>query len=146
MSLFLILPLTVLLFLLLEGFLSGAEMAMVAADRKKLARFAHSGPLAARLTFRILQNPSWFLSTALMGSNLAEVANAALVTALFVSHFGAQGDFWAFLLLTPLILIFGEILPKGGAVNADHTPALIGEVMHCGATDAARRAGDQDYF
>jgi len=112
MSLFLILPLTVLLFLLLEGFLSGAEMAMVAADRKKLARFAHSGPRAARLTFRILQNPSWFLSTALMGSNLAEVANAALVTALFVSHFGAQGDFWAFLLLTPLILIFGEILPK----------------------------------
>jgi CBS domain containing-hemolysin-like protein len=112
MTLLVILALTILLFLLLEGFLSGSEMAMVAADRKKLARFAHSGPRSARLTFRILQNPSWFLSTALVGSNLAEVANAALVTALLVGHFGPKGDFWAFLLLTPLILVFGEILPK----------------------------------
>jgi CBS domain containing-hemolysin-like protein len=112
MTLVAILVLTVLLFLLLEGFLSGSEMAMVAADRKRLARFAHSGPRSARLTFRILQNPSWFLSTALVGSNLAEVANAALVTALLVGHFGPQGDLWAFLLLTPLILVFGEILPK----------------------------------
>ncbi len=112
MSLVLILAVTILLFLLVEGFLSGSEMAMVAADRKKLARFAHSGPRSARLTFRILQNPSWFLSAALVGSNLAEVANAALVTALLVGHFGAKGDFFAFLLLTPLILVFGEILPK----------------------------------
>jgi putative hemolysin len=107
-----ILAVTILIFLLLEGFLSGSEMAMVAADRKKLVRYARSGPRSARLTFRILQDPSWFLSATLVGSNLAEVANAALVTALLVSHFGAKGDFLAFLLLTPLILVFGEILPK----------------------------------
>jgi len=112
MSLLPILAATILIFLLLEGFLSGAEMAMVAADRKKLARFARSGPRSARLAFRILQAPSWFLSATLVGSNLAEVANAALVTALLVAHFGAKGDFLAFLLLTPLILVFGEILPK----------------------------------
>jgi CBS domain containing-hemolysin-like protein len=112
MNLMILLIVTILIFLLWEGFLSGSEMAMVAADRKKLARFAHSGPRSARLTFRILQEPSWFLSATLVGSNLAEVANAALVTALLVSHFGATGDFLAFLLLTPLILVFGEILPK----------------------------------
>ena len=112
MSLIVILALLILFFLLLEGFLSGSEMAMVAADRKKLARFAHSGPRSGRLTFRILQDPSWFLSTALVGSNLAEVANAALVTALLIGHFGPRGDLWAFLLLTPLILVFGEIFPK----------------------------------
>lgn len=112
MTLWILLAVTILVFLLLEAFLSGSEMAMVAADRKKLARFAHSGPRPARLTFRVLQEPSWFLSAALVGSNLAEVANAAFVTALMVKHFGAQGDFYAFLLLTPLILVFGEILPK----------------------------------
>jgi len=112
MSLIVVLALLILFFLLLEGFLSGSEMAMVAADRKKLARFAHSGPRSGRLTFRILQDPSWFLSTALVGSNLAEVANAALVTALLIGHFGPRGDLWAFLLLTPLILVFGEIFPK----------------------------------
>jgi CBS domain containing-hemolysin-like protein len=112
MTLWAILAATILIFLVLEAFLSGSEMAMVAADRKKLARFSRSGPRSGRLAFRILQDPSWFLSATLVGSNLAEVANAALVTALLVSHFGAKGDLLTFLLLTPLILVFGEILPK----------------------------------
>jgi CBS domain containing-hemolysin-like protein len=98
--------------LLLEGFLSGSEIAMVAADRKKLSRFAHAGSRWDRLTFRILKEPSWFLSTTLVGSNLAEVANAALVTSMLMGLYGSRGDLYAFLILTPLILIFGEILPK----------------------------------
>jgi CBS domain containing-hemolysin-like protein len=112
MIFFLTLAAIIILFLLLEGFLSGSEIAMVAADRKRLSRYAHTGPRSAQLTFRVLQEPSWFLSTALVGSNLAEVANAALVTSIMVKHYGSNGDLYAFLLLTPLILLFGEILPK----------------------------------
>lgn len=104
--------LVIVLLLLLEGFLSGSEIAMVAADRKKLSRFAHAGSRWDRLTFRILKEPSWFLSTTLVGSNLAEVANAALVTSILMGFYGSRGDLYAFLILTPLILIFGEILPK----------------------------------
>jgi putative hemolysin len=111
-DLLLTLILLIALFLLLEGFLSGSEIAMVAADRKRLNRLAHSGSRWDRLTFRILKEPSWFLSTTLVGSNLAEVANAALVTSIMVSLYGSRGDLYAFLLLTPLILIFGEVLPK----------------------------------
>ncbi len=110
--LFLTLILVIVLLLLLEGFLSGSEIAMVAADRKKLSRFAHAGSRWDRLTFRILKEPSWFLSTTLVGSNLAEVANAALVTSMLMGLYGSRGDLYAFLILTPLILIFGEILPK----------------------------------
>ncbi len=104
--------LIILLFLLLEGFLSGSEIAMVAADRKRLSRLQRSESRWDRLTFRILQEPSWFLSTTLVGSNLAEVANAALVTSLLVGILGPRGDLYAFLILTPLVLVFGEILPK----------------------------------
>ena len=104
--------LIILLFLVLEGFLSGSEIAMVAADRKRLSRFSRSGSRWDRLTFRILKEPSWFLSTTLVGSNLAEVSNAALVTSLLVASYGSRGDLYAFLILTPLVLIFGEILPK----------------------------------
>jgi len=110
--LFISLLLIIILFLVLEGFLSGSEIAMVAADRKKLSRLANDPSRSARLTLRILQNPSWFLSTTLVGSNLAEVTNAALVTSIFFGLYGSRGDFYAFLLLTPLILVFGEILPK----------------------------------
>jgi putative hemolysin len=102
----------VVLFLILEGFLSGSEIAMVAADRRKVSRLADSGSRSARLTLRILQDPSWFLSTTLVGSNLAEVANAALVTSILMGQYGSSGDLYAFLILTPLILVFGEILPK----------------------------------
>jgi putative hemolysin len=102
----------IILFLFLEGFLSGSEIAMVSADKKRLSRFAHAGPRSARLTYRVLQEPSWYLSTTLAGSNLAQVANAALVTSILIAVYGSKGDLWAFLILTPLILIFGEILPK----------------------------------
>ena len=85
---------------------------MVAADRKRLSHLGRSGSRWDRLTFRVLKEPSWFLSTTLVGSNLAEVANAALVTSLLVGVYGSRGDLYAFLILTPLILIFGEIVPK----------------------------------
>ena len=109
---FLSLPIIIIFFIFLEGFLSGSEIAMVAADRKKLSRLADSGSRSANLTLRILKEPSWFLSATLAGSNLAEVTNATLVTAIFVGLYGSGGDLYAFLLLAPLILVFGEIMPK----------------------------------
>jgi putative hemolysin len=99
-------------FLILEGFLSGSEIAMVAADRRRFSGLAHAKSRWSRLTFRILQEPSWFLSTTLVGSNLAEVANAALVTSILLGYYGSKGDLYAFLILTPLILMYGEIFPK----------------------------------
>jgi putative hemolysin len=109
---FLTVSTVIILFLFLEGFLSGSEIAMVSADKKRLSRFAQAGPRSARLTYRVLQEPSWYLSTTLAGSNLAQVANAALVTSILIAIYGSKGDLFAFLILTPLILIFGEILPK----------------------------------
>ncbi|HSR12746.1 MAG TPA: hemolysin family protein, partial [Thermodesulfobacteriota bacterium] len=100
------------IFLFCEAFLSGSEIAMVAADRKKLIRISRSGTASEKLTFNILQEPSWFLSTTLVGSNLAQVTNAVLVTSILIGHFGARGDFYSFLLLTPLVLILGEVFPK----------------------------------
>ncbi|MBM4333260.1 MAG: HlyC/CorC family transporter [Deltaproteobacteria bacterium] len=108
----LILGIIIIVFLFLEGFLSGSEIALVAADRKRLNYLGNSKSRIARLTHRILQEPSLFLSTTLVGSNLAEVANTVLVTSVLISLYGSKGDLYAFLLLTPLILIYGEILPK----------------------------------
>jgi putative hemolysin len=112
MSTFLLLLFTILIFLFIEGFLSGSEIAMVAADRKRLGRLRESSSWGSRLTAKILEEPSWFLATALVGSNLAEVTNAVLVTAILIGIYGVMGDIWASLLLTPLVLVIGEILPK----------------------------------
>jgi putative hemolysin len=120
----------VMVFLLLEGFLSGSEIALVAANRKRLSHLARSNSRIARLTHRMLREPSWFLSTSLVGSNLAEVTNTALVTSILISLYGSRGDIYAFLLLTPLILIFGEILPKTlFQQKADHWAPKIAPII-----------------
>src|SRR4030042_3783232 len=112
MNPWLTLGIIIIVFLFLEGFLSGSEIALVAANRKRLNYLGRSNSRIARLTHRILREPSWLLSTTLVGSNLAEVANPALLTSIFIGLYGSRGDLYAFLLLAPLILIYGEILPK----------------------------------
>ncbi len=102
----------IFIFLIWEAFFSGSEIALVAANRKKLSSLRQNSSRMDRLAQKIIAEPSWFLSTTLVGSNLMEVANTAIVTSIFISFYGNRGDFYAFLLLTPLILIFGEIFPK----------------------------------
>jgi len=102
----------IFIFLIFEAFFSGAEIALVAANRKKLGSLAQSNSRMARLAQKITQEPAWFLSTTLVGSNLMEVANTAIVTSILISFYGNKGDLYTFLLLTPLILVFGEIFPK----------------------------------
>ncbi len=102
----------ILLLLFLEAFFSGAEMAIIAADRQRVKDASRGESRLARLTARILAEPPWYLSTSLAASNLSEVANAALLTSFLVGIYASRGDLYAFLILSPLILIFGEILPK----------------------------------
>src|SRR4030042_3834156 len=104
MNPWLTLGITIIVFLFLEGFLSGSEIALVAANLKRLNYLGRSNSRVARLTHRILREPSWFLSTTLVGSNLAEVANTALVTSIFIGLYGSGGGLSDFLLLGPLIL------------------------------------------
>jgi CBS domain containing-hemolysin-like protein len=98
--------------LLLEGFFSGSEIALVAANHKKIRREAERGSKKARMALKVLRRPERFLATTLCGANLSEVTNVILTSALFYQLWGEKGDFYTILLLSPLILIFGEIIPK----------------------------------
>jgi len=98
--------------LLLEGFFSGSEIALVAANTKKIRSRAEYGSRKAKMAIKILRKPERFLATTLCGANLAEVTNVILISAMFYQTWGEKGGFFAILLLSPLILIFGEIIPK----------------------------------
>ena len=58
------------------------------------------------------QHPERLLSTAMMGVTIAHVASSAVATAALLPWVGAQASLWATVILTPLMLVFGEILPK----------------------------------
>ncbi len=99
--------------LIAEGFFSGSELGVVSADRMKLRHDAAKGSRGARMALEMLEKrPEWLLSTTLVGTNIAIVANSTIVTALMIELFGEGGSWLAVVLVAPLIWVFGEIVPK----------------------------------
>ena len=97
--------------LALEGFFSGSEMALVTADKLRLTQRAARGEWGARIAINLARRPEWFFSTTLLGQNLFIVANTIAVTFFIQRMMGMEFEFLG-LLLSPLILIFGEAVPK----------------------------------
>ena len=108
--LFIILGMLVLL--LLKGFFSGSEIALVDADKLKLHHKANQGNKGAAMVLKLFKTPDVLLGTTLVGTNISTVALTTIGTMLMIEHFGDLGDLYAFLVFTPLFLIFGEIVPK----------------------------------
>ncbi len=106
-----ILPIMLLL-LVLKGFFSGSEIALVNADKIKLRHRAKQGHPGARLALRMLQSSDVLLSTTLVGTNVSTVVLTTLGTLLMIDLFDTGGAFWALVIYTPLFLILGEIVPK----------------------------------
>ncbi len=100
------------LLLLLQGFFSGSEIALVNADKFKLRHLAAQGHKGAERALRLFQRPEVLLGTTLVGTNVSLVALTTLGTLLMINWFGPYGDLLAFLIYTPLFLIFGEVVPK----------------------------------
>lgn len=105
------LPLMVLL-LLLKGFFSGSEIALVNADKIKLRHAAKQGQRGAELALKLLQKPEVLLSTTLVGTNISTIALTTVGTLQMIGWFGNRGDLLAFLAFTPMFLVMGEIVPK----------------------------------
>jgi len=101
-----------LILLLLKGFFSGSEIALVNSDKIKLQAMASQGHRGAKLVLRLFRNPEVLLGTTLVGTNISTVILTTMGTLLFIRYFGERGDLYAFLVFTPLFLIFGEIVPK----------------------------------
>ena len=108
--LFVLLAMAILL--LLKGFFSGSEIALVNSDKIRLHHKANQGHNGAKLILRLFQTPDVILGTTLVGTNISTVVLTTLGTLLMISYFGERGDLYAFLVYTPLFLILGEIVPK----------------------------------
>ena len=102
----------VIILLLVKGFFSGSEIALVNSDKVKLTARANQGHRGAKEVLKLFKSPDIMLGTTLVGTNIATVALTTLVTVLFIELFGVGGDFYAFLIFTPILLILGEIVPK----------------------------------
>lgn len=98
--------------LLLQGFFSGSEIALINADKLRLRHMANSGHKGAQLLIKLFKHPETILGTTLVGTNISLVTLTTLGTLLMIKVFGDYGDLIAFLIFTPFFLVFGEVVPK----------------------------------
>ncbi len=98
--------------LLLQGFFSGSEIAIVNCDRSKLRHRAKQGDAGSKLAVHLLERPEVVLSTTLVGTNISLVLLTAIATVTLVAAVGERGELYATLLLVPVTLILGEVVPK----------------------------------
>ena len=111
--------LELIILLILSGFFSSAETAMISVSKIRLRTLEEQGNKKAKLTLKILDNQSKMLSAILIGNNLVNTS-AASISSLIAYSFGGAAVSIATFIITFLILVFGEITPKTWAtINAD---------------------------
>lgn len=102
----------IILALGLEAFFSGSETALVSVNPMKLRHLVEKKDKRAQIVYHLLKRPDRLLATTLVGTNFAVVISSALATFLLSGFFKERGSLIAICLITPLALIFGEIIPK----------------------------------
>ncbi len=120
----------VLLLLVASGFFSGSETALTAASRARMHTLEEEGDESARLVNSLLSEPGRLIGTILLGNNLVNILASSLTTSLFIGLFGDVGVAYATVILTLLIVIFAEVLPKTYAIAyADQVALFVSPVM-----------------
>lgn len=109
-----------LVLLMLSAFFSSAETALTCVNPVRLRTLADEGNKKAANTLQILDNPGKMLSTILIGNNIVNISTTSLATTLTIKLFGNAAVGIATGILTLLVLMFGEIIPKTSAnLNAE---------------------------
>lgn len=111
---------TLVILLILSAFFSSAETALSCANKMRIRSLANEGNERAKRVQKIHENYSKMLSAVLIGNNIVNIAASSLATTFTIRLFGNTFVGIATGLLTLLVLIFGEIVPKTWAgANAD---------------------------
>jgi CBS domain containing-hemolysin-like protein len=116
--------------LLLSAFFSSAETAFSSVNRIRLRNYEEEGRKGSKRALSVAENFDMALSTILIGNNVVNIAAASISAKVDTDLFGATGLFYSTVLMTILVLIFGEILPKSLAKeNAESYSLRIGGVL-----------------
>ncbi|MDE0159879.1 MAG: hemolysin family protein [Candidatus Dadabacteria bacterium] len=102
----------ILLFLILQAFFAGSEIALISCDKIKMRSLADEGSAAAGLVLDAHSKIESFIGTTLIGVNLSLIINTLVLTFYFEEIFGQRSGLYTVAVLTPLIVVFGQVVPK----------------------------------
>ncbi len=98
--------------LLLQAFFAGSEIALVSCDKIKMKSLADGGSSRAKLVLKAFLEIERFISTTLVGINLALITSTVILTFYIQNTYGIGNEIYVILILSPLIVIFGQVVPK----------------------------------
>ena len=101
-----------LILLLLSAFFSSAETALTTVNKHRMRALANQGNKKAARVLSMIEKPEKMLSAILIGNNIVNIASSSIATTLFIALLGSSGASVATIILTVVLLIFGEITPK----------------------------------
>ncbi len=110
--------------LMLSAFFSGSETGLTATSRARLTELERRGIKRASTALGVTKAPERLIGALLLGNNVANITASALATALLVKLFGDSGAVIASAVMTVLVLIFAEVLPKTYAITYPDRVAL----------------------
>ncbi len=110
--------------LVASAFFSGSETALTAASRGKLKAQADRGSSGAESAMHVTNDSERMIGALLLGNNIANILSASLATALLTRMFGDSGVVMATAVMTVLVLVFGEVLPKTLAITFPEAVAV----------------------
>jgi Mg2+/Co2+ transporter CorB len=123
-------PGAILILLMLSFCFSGSETALTATSRSRMHLQAKQGEKRAHTVLRLLERRDRLIGAILLGNNMVNILASALATSFLVGVFGEAGVAYATIVMTLLVLIFAEVLPKTYALaHADRVALLVAPVM-----------------
>jgi Mg2+/Co2+ transporter CorB len=110
--------------LFVSAFFAASETALTGASRASMLRLSKQGNRQAAIVSELLDMRERLIGALLLGNNIANIGASALATGIFTTWFGEIGVLYATAVMTVLVVIFAEVLPKSIAFNAPDRIAL----------------------
>lgn len=121
--------LSIVLCILVSAYFSLSETGLIAASRARLHRLTVEGNKRAKIAFELRNREDRLIGGVLLGNNLFNILASSIATSSAIAAFGKDGIMVATIIMTVLILIFGEFVPKTYALqNADRVALSVAPV------------------
>src|ERR1700744_2095517 len=111
--------------LLVSAFFSASETALTGASRASMLRLSKQGNSDALFVSRLFAMRERMIGALLLGNNITNIGASALATGIFTAWFGDVGVLYATGVMTVMVVIFAEVLPKTIAINAPDRVSLL---------------------
>jgi len=122
--------LSILILICLSGFFSGSETSLTAVSKARMVALEKEGNKRAKIVNELIEHKDRLIGALLLGNNLVNILASAIATAFFINLVGEAGVVYATLIMTVVVLVFAEVLPKTYALaNSDKMALFIAPLI-----------------